>query len=708
MADMRAAVIAVLIWTGMLTPAALLAQGAANLVADQVVLTDQNQLIASGNVTVFYQDNQLQATQITYDRASDQLIIIGPLVLRTPNGDVMTATSGTLDAQLQNGILQSARLVMDRQLQLAANQIDRRDGRYTQMTRTVASSCRVCGTGPALWDIRAERVVHDLQERQMYFENATFHIRGLPVFWLPAIRLPDPTLNRATGLLIPSQRNTTQLGAGIKLPYFITLGDHADLRVTPYVSPQTRTLELVLRRAFANGFVTVNGATSIDNLREGRRSYVFADGRFDIGGGYQLQFDVETVTDKAYLLDYDYSGKDRLDSNISVLRVTDTSLTEAGLTHYQTLRDTENNATLPYLIAQARHEWRVTPAWGGRLMREISIDSAYRPDRSDGIAGRDVARFGARGEYRRDWVTPQGLVINGQLGLRGDTYQTRDDGDFPITAFRLVPSTMVVLRWPLAQMPNSTSGARHLIEPALQLSWADLIGDRPANEDSTRSELDQANLFDRSRFTGQDAVEDGRQMATGLTWTRLGARGATSSLTLGRILRDRAQPDFSASSGLDGLRSDWLVSGQYQSAAGALVELRGLLDDEWQTSRADGRLRWQNDRIALGASYIWQGPDAGENRLSTISEWTLDAGVVLSDALRMTLDARYDVAADRPVQNGVAFAWRNECVKIDVSVSRRYTASTSVDPTTTFGISGTITGFSAGRAGPGLSAACAP
>ena len=292
------------------------AQDAATLLADRVELNGEEQLIASGNVEAFFDGSKLSASQIIYDDHSDTLRIVGPIVIQSSDGTILTASSATLDPRLENGILQSARIVLDQRLQLAANQIDQRDGRFSQLYKTTATSCRVCGTGPPLCEIRAERVVYDAQEQQIYFSNATFRVRGVPLFWLPYMRLPDPALERSSGFLFPEQRNTTQLGFGVKLPYFITLGDHRDLTVTPYVSPETTTIELRYRQAFTNGRITAEGAISDDTLVDGNRSYLFADGRYELGDSYLLIYDIETVSDRAYLLDYDYADKDRLDSAI--------------------------------------------------------------------------------------------------------------------------------------------------------------------------------------------------------------------------------------------------------------------------------------------------------------------------------------------------------------------------------------------------------
>ncbi|MEL6682671.1 MAG: LPS assembly protein LptD [Pseudomonadota bacterium] len=685
-------------------PSILFSQGAATLVADTVTVTDQSQLVASGNIEVFYLGDRLTAEKIVYDGATDHLTITGPIVIQTADGTILTADQGRMDPQLQNGMLQGARIVLDQQLQLAANQIDRQDGRYLQLYKSSATSCQVCGDQPPLWEIRAERVVHDTQERLLYFTNATFRIRGIPVFWVPRMRLPDPTLDRATGFLEPEQRNTTQLGTGIKVPYFITLGDHADLTVTPYISPETRALELIYRQAFATGRINIEGAVSNDTLVGNGRSYVFADGRFALPDDVQLTFDIEAVSDRAYLLEYGYSDKDRLDSAIGLLRVTDTTLAQTRLTYYQSLRDGESNTSLPPIIADARYQNRLRPAFGGTLTIDASLDAAYRFSDEDGESGRDVARVGVGGTWQDSWILPGGFVSNVQTALRGDVYNVADDSDFPDADLRVVPSIGGTVRWPIGRQTSGVT--QHLIEPTVSLSFSDSIGTSPPNEDSTRSELDVGNLFDTSRFAGEDAVETGTQAAAGVTWTRIGGLGATSTLSFGRVWRSEADDTFTVASGLEEMQSDWLIGGQVLLPGGFVLDARGLIDDTTEVNRADARIAWQNNTVSLDAAYIWQSADPGEDRPDTISEWSFDADFELTEAWSLALDARYDVAADRPVRGGIGIEWQNECVKLDVSASRRFTSSDSVEPTTDYRVRASVTGFSAGRASRDLATGC--
>ncbi len=678
----------------LLTPAMATAQAAATLVADSVFVPAGGQsLVATGNVEVFFDGTRMSAQSITFDQATDTLIIEGPIFIVASDGTILTADAANLDPQLENGILRGARLVLNQQLQLASSQINRVEGRYTQLYQVAATSCHVCANGDApLWEIRARRVVHDSEERQLYFDDATFRVAGVPIFYLPRMRLPDPTLERATGLLIPGIESTDNLGLGIKLPYFIRLGDHRDITLTPYLSTSTTTLEAAYRQAYLNGDIEISGAITNDDLVGGTRGYLFANGIFDIGQDVTLRFDVEYTSDDDYLLEYDYSDKDRLDSEISIERIRDRDFLIASVTYYSSLRDGEQSATLPPLLADLNWERRITPDWGGTLTFTSDMQSHYRETSND-ITGRDVARLGYGVNYRRDHITNYGLVIDGDAGFDLDFYNVNDDSTVGDT-LRATTYVQTSLRYPLIRQ---SARATHVLEPVLQLAWSDVSGGDVTNEDSIVSEFDQANLISLSRFSGEDAVETGLRAAAGLTWTRVGNAGWDSTLTVGRVFRDSSDTNFTTTSGLSGTASDWLIAGQLLTPAGLTLNSRLVVADDFDVTKAETLARWSGAKLALEAGYIFLPEDVAENRTENVSEWTIDAGYRFNDTWSMGLDARYDVISNGPSETGLEIGWQNECVTVDFSVSRRFTTSTTLDASTDFGLSVGLNGFSAGR-----------
>ncbi|MDQ2091266.1 LPS-assembly protein LptD [Marimonas arenosa] len=677
---------------------------AAVLVADQVFLDGKTRLVAQGNVEALHGDVRIKARSISYDRTEDRLVIEGPITITKGEDVVVLANQAEMDRGFENALLTGARMVLSQQLQLAALQLNRVNGRFNQMYKAAVTACRVCENGrPPLWQIRARKVIHDQDERQLYFENAQLRVMDVPIFYLPRLRLPDPTLDRATGFLIPELRGTSQLGTGIKIPYFIRIGDHRDLTLTPYLSPNTRTLEFRYRQAFRRGRIQFSGAFTDDTLTtRDYRGYLFGEGLFDLERDFQLSFGIELVSDKSYLLDYGYSDKERLENDISVTRVRRDEFFRGAVRHFHTLRVGEDASTMPSIIGDLSYERRYFPrALGGEVRLSTDLHSHLRysrvavdgPDADTVVDGRDVTRLNAQATWLGNWTIGPGLRAGIQAGVAFDQFYTGDDLALPHQATQVTPMAAVTLRWPWHR--QTATGATHVIEPMLMLAWTG--GNHPAvaNDESTRVEFDEGNLLSLSRFPAADRRERGLLAAYGLNWTRFGAKGLHTGLTLGQIVRERPDNNFSLTSGLRGTTSDLLVAGYVKSADGLSLVGRALFDANLELAKGEARGSWQTPRLALGASYVWLGPDPFEDRPNTVSEWSLDGLYRMSRHWSGSANVRYDVVSSTTAEAGLGLQYRNECVEVELSVSRRFTSSVILTPSTDFGFTIGLKGFSA-------------
>lgn len=671
------------------------AQEAATLMADSVSITADNRLIASGNVEAFFGGTTLSAARITYNEATDRLIIDGPIFIKAEDGTILTADTADLDPKLQNGLLLSARMVLNEQLQLAANRIDRVDGRLTQLTKVAATSCNVCDGRPPLWDIRASRIVHDQDAQQLYLDNAVLRVRGLPVFWLPSMRMPDPSLDRATGFLAPSYQSNDLLGFGIRTPYFIKIGDHRDLTLTPFLSAETTTLEARYRQAFLNGEIEINTAVSRDSIDgDATRGYIEYTGDFALPRDYTLSFDGILTSHDEYLAQYGYSSADYLKNALTVARIEPQSYVMGEVAIYHTVKSGETDADIIPVVISFGTEKQYDYA-SGVLTTGLDSDLQLRYGNTNTGADRDVFRIGAYADWTQSWVRPSGLVIEGDLGIAADAYGFNND---PVneSALRMVPAASVTLRYPMAR--TEPDGSVNLLEPLLMLGWSDVIGDTVPNEDSGTADFDEANLFSLSRFPGDDRVETGAQAAYGVSWLHIAPQGWNARLLMGQVVRDEPA-DFTASSGLSGSGSDFLLGGQLSLANGLHVHGRTLIDANWDAGKSELGVGWANDRIDLTAEYLWLPADLGESRTEVTSEWALDAGYIVNDNWNVGLNGRYDIDANSPVDAQILVGWQNECVKVEFSASRSYTVSSTLEPTTDYGLTVGIAGFGTSTSG---------
>ena len=678
---------------------------AALLVADSVLITDDERLVASGNVEAFYEGTRLFTEEIIYDQTRDELIIKGDIRISQENGDVIIADSADLDSKLENGILRGARYVLNQELQILSAQTDRVEGRYTVMRKVVATSCQICGNGPPIWQIRANRAIHDREEKQIYFRHAQFRLIGVPVLYLPTMRIPDPSLKRATGFLIPTLVSDTQLGFGIKVPYFIKIGDHADVTFTPFVSAETSTLELRFRKMFRRGYVELNGAVSQDTLLPGQlRHYMTGFGVFDLGQSFVLSLDVETASDSGYRSAYGYSGKDRLGSGITLTRVKRDVFFQAELLNFETLRDNESNNTQPTVIGNLTYERRYRlPQLGGELRASAELHGHRRVSITD-IVGRDMARVNLDLSWRNEWTVGRGLRFGLVTSLGFDSHSVRQDSTSVGRTTQVTPSIAASFRYPF--QAAGRDGSRYLLEPIAQVAWADGTPSTLPNDESISSEFDEGNLLALSRFPTKERRETGAVGALGLRWERLNPESWSMGVAIGQVFRKTADPAFSASSGLDGLTSDTLLAVHFNSQWGGSFLARGLFDHNFEAIKGEARMSYSKNKLSVSGSYIQLRSDAAESRATPVAEWSLDGTYRINRHWTTNANIQYDLMTGRTAKTGAKVTYENECISVGLGATRSFAQSTTLVPTTTFELAVSLRGFSTGGSGKAARRTC--
>ncbi len=684
-------------------PMAATAQSGPTLIADQVVVEREGVIIARGNVQIWQGTVVISAHEVRYDRTTDSLSIKGPIVVQDGDRVTILASEAEMDNTLRTGVLRDARFVLDQRLQVASAELSVDNDRYTQAFKVAATSCHICNGRTPIWQIRAERMVHDKQEQQIYFENAQLRFFNVPVLYFPRIRLPDPSLKRANGFLIPRFHNNSQLGFGVRLPYFITLGDHKDLTITPYITSKSNTLELRYRQATRLGRFEFNGAVSDDTFLPGAaRGYVFGSGAFDLARDYKLTFEIQATSDNTYLKEYRYSTADRLRSRIELSRAQRNKNVELRLSAYHSLRPTDVNSILPGIVVEGIMEERAPLAqgwgeagytlsfFGSRRASSNPLDTALDTDTDpDGF---DLARFTLQGTWTGRHVLSQGLIFDWHGQADVDAYHIRQHGTLGPNVNNVTGAVSATLRWPL--MRATAGGGMMQLEPIVQLSHTDGTGNATPNQDSTRVELDFGNLLAPSRAPGHDAKDFGTRLTFGVKAQHDFANGNQLAWNVGRIFRTNGATTFSPSSGLGSTQSDWVVEAGYQNQSGLEVLNRSILSDAGQLRKSDTRLAFTQDRTKVAATHTWLEADPSEQRFFDVSELSLDASRRIGDHWTLSTGARYDFEAGTLSEANIGAQYQNECIEVKFSASRTFTGVQNTD----YGLSIGLRGFGTGPA----------
>ena len=671
------------------------AQQAANLIADRIEISPDGVLKASGAVTVWHGGTRISAREISYTSSGGRLKITGPIRLTDGTGTVILADQAAISQDLSQGIISSARIILSQQVQIATAQISRVSSRYTQAYNASATSCFICKGEIPLWQIRAKRIVHDSVEKQLYFDRAQLRVLDMPVFFFPYLRLPDPTLKRATGFLVPQLSTSTTLGTIIQAPYFFKLGNHRDLTLTPMVSSSVTSLGFRYRQAYQTGRLSFKGAILRDTiLLDKNRGYIFSNAEFELDQAYMLGVQVQTVSDPSYLFEYNVSEIDRLESNITLNRTQRYKNSELRFSNYHSLRESETNATQPTLVTEGIVQRRIHPSSiGGVLDLETSFLVSYRSSSKD-TDGYDTARLSFLADWHRDWTSQNGIVLDVASEIETSQYIVRQNQNFDPNTTRLRATSAVGLQWPLSR--RLQDGGLQLIEPRIQLAGlTGQVQDIP-NQDSTRVEFDEGNLFQFNRAPGFDQIETGARLNIGVSGSNRYVSSTTIGWQVGRVYRQDNLNKFSSTSGLSGSVSDWLLVGSLETASGIELITRALLKDAGDVNKTEARIKWQNDIQKIAATYVGLSADSLEDRATSLSSLALNWQYNFTPNWRSTSEFQFDSTIGKFSKLDFGVRYANECVNINFSASRRFSTSTRLTKQTEFGLSVDLTGFSSG------------
>ena len=193
----------------------------------------------------------------------------------------------------------------------------------TKFTKSVFTLCNYRKNDKCPpWELVATEMRHNKKKKTIYYDNALIKIYNIPIFYIPKLQHPDPTVLRRSGFLVPSFADGKNLGTNINVPYFWAINKDKDLTINSRLFATEHPLFLgEYRQAFKNstlisdfGYSEGYKSNSKKNIRSGDRSHLFArlNTTFNTNNTNEnnLELNLQQVSDKKYLKLY------RIDSNL--------------------------------------------------------------------------------------------------------------------------------------------------------------------------------------------------------------------------------------------------------------------------------------------------------------------------------------------------------------------------------------------------------
>lgn len=584
---------------------------------------NRNTVTATGRVRIAYQGNRLVADRVTYNQNTRRMTAVGNVEIVEKDGNIIHADQIDVTDDFAEGFVNALRVQTPQKTYFAAESAERKRPEVTTFNSGVYTACvpnPQRPERPPFWSVKSKRIVWDRKKKTIRFQHARFQMLGVPIAYLPVLEIPDPTVKRKSGFLVPGIDYDSELGFGVRIPYYFALSPTFDLTVS--VSPYVRQGflgEAEWRQQFDNGQYNLKIAGVIQQDPEAwspstvngsatSRAMVGTRGRFEINPRWAFGWDILAQTDKNFSRTYNVSGFDESvhRSEIYLEGLNDRNYFDLRGMYFNVQEDYKNSSPN---ARQRKQPWVLPsfdyartadePVAGGELTFNVNAQALHRSELSEGTTtisdpdtGADITgdkvpgvegsngRLTAEAEWKRSFVTPGGLVLTPLLALRGDAIFTdysmatngaitgfMSDGnavasDVRSAYWRYMATAGLEARWPIL---FTTPGSTHVLEPMAQLF---IRPDAPyestlgiPNEDAQSLVFDATTLFERDKFSGYDRIEGATRANVGLRYSGTFANGWTANAIFGQSYQlaganPFAAPDLVNAGAYSGLESN--------------------------------------------------------------------------------------------------------------------------------------------------------
>lgn len=670
------------------------------IMADELDYNRETQVVvASGNVEISQGEQILLADRVSYNQRTRVVVAEGNVSILQPDGNVIFADRVELTDDLRDGVVEQFGMLFPDRTRVAASRAVRTDGRRTVMGPTVFSPCYLCEDDPTrapLWQLRAHRVEHDEATRDITYRHARMEIYGVPVFYTPYLRHPDPTVRRRSGFLPPTFGSDSRLGFTYMQPYFWALGPDRDVTIAPLATTSERAAMFgEYRRRFRDGqFIASGSFTYVQRRRNSTggliggnevRGHFFTSGRFDINSHWRWGFDGEYASDDTYLRRYDVSSVDTLITSPYVEGFYGRDYYHVRGYYFQSLRQGEDDGLSPIVYPLAEMDLYGEPFRNmGRWNFYASILNLSRTE------GTDSRRLSMSLSWRLPYTHRMGWQLIVDASVNGDFYFINDQRQiggrsFNGAAGRLYPHARILWKYPFVR---ELGNVRHIVEPqvALVAAPAGLNSSDIPNEDSADLEFDDSNLFSLNRFPGRDRIDDGTRIVYGINNIFLSNSGGRSEIFVGQSYRLFGGNEFGPGSGLETESSDIVGRVRIQPSSRLNLLYRFRLDPN------DGEMRRNEVTLSAGApvlrvtvGYSYFDENSFNNEFPEREEIVVGASSQITENWLVFGSGRWDMSRDGGILS-FAFGghYRNECCEVRLVLNRSFTRDRDLSANTSF------------------------
>ncbi len=654
--------------------------------------SSSNLVIATGKVEIIREDITLRADKVTYNRENDNIQAEGNVILLEKNGNVVFADELNLSDHMQKADVENIKVVLADKTRLAAHSFHKKSNDTKILKKAVYTPCDTCKTSSPLWQIKANKVIHDPVGQNIEYQNAFLEIKDIPVMYTPYFSHPDPSVKHRSGFLFPRFMSSNYLGAAIQPQYFWDISDQENLTFNPIISSNKDPIYSgIYNKYFYRGELNASG-TILKDEDEGDkniRGNIFLYGRYELNDYWVADTDINYASDHNYLKDVSLPKQDDawLTSRVRLQAFDNRNYASVEGYYYDMLSYNLQKNNKPYILPLMGYENISNPNPYG-VYTKTSINTASVYHKEDNTSHRATLI----NSWNLPYTSPYGEKYKLTASLKSDLYyidkyKYSNNDYYTGTTARIFPQLGLEWRLPFIKNSDATS---QILEPIIVAALAPNQDNKPEkipNNDSEDIELTDTNIFDLDRYSGYDRNDTGSRISYGLNWSFYGKQWGRSSLLLAQTYEFNENDNLLNQAEDTSHFSDYV--GRIYAAPSKYVDLnyRFKLDkDDYKINYSELSASAGNNLLRIYTSYIFF-PEA-DNSSEYIDVRRKEIYLALNSNITrnwaINIFTRQDLVSKEPISNGGGIIYEDECSRFAFSAEKEFSEDPEAENDVTF------------------------
>ncbi len=545
------------------------------------------------------------------------------------------------------------------------------------------------------WSIKANKIVHDRENKIINYSNAWLEVYDKPIVYFPKFFHPDPTVKRQSGFLIPTLNDSGNSGTSVQIPYFKVIAEDEDMTIKPRIFTNNDIILQNEYRKVGKNYDHISDfsfyTSALGNSSQTSKSHFFSNTKLDFENVVfqesNLEINLEQVANDTYLKKYKINSplikSETLmhsflkfdgfndDSSFSISTEVYEDLTKKTSDRYEVI--------LPNL-SYSKDLQKIIGSEGYINFQSDFFQKQFETNKYEQILNNSIV-YSSLKKYENS-----GLIKDFKLKILNPNKSSKTgSNNESVSKNQLLSQFMYNLSYPLSKQSEFFDS---FITPNLSYRFSP---NKTKNMSDKDRRLDISNINSFNRISENDAVEGGHSITASLGYKKNDKLGDERiSFEVAQVISDTSNEDLPTKSSLNKKYSDLIGDFNFKVSDILTLDYDFMLDDGLSKSNYNSlKTTLSVNNLITTFEYLEESDTMGSNHYVS-NNTTLK----FNNTNSLTFKTRSNREIDLTEFYNLMYQYENDCLRAALEYNKTFYADSDIKPEEELLFSLTIMPFS--------------